>query len=535
MEIFGDIFAGLGLFFVGVKLIGSNLKQLTGGWFRRLVEAATRNVYVSALVGLLSGALTQSSNAITFISISMVTAGLVAVGPVMPMVIWANVGTSVLVLLSAVNINVAVLFLLGMTGIAYYFDIDKAPRFRHVLGAVLGLGLLFMGLELVKAGAMPLKSIESVREFLSFAASSYVLAFVVGVVLTIVAQSSATVSIIAVTMTNVGLLTFDQTIVIVIGASLGSGISIALLSTNLTGIGRQIAWLQVGVKLVGVVLVLPVFVAELLGLMPGVKALVTSISADRPTEVALIYLLLQLVSAAVTTLFRERAMALIARLSPPTEEELLSKPHFIYAEALDDPTTALDLVEREQVRLIELLPQLVDAVRPDGEATIGAGVLFAAISSVAQRCDGFLTEIFDSNTSRDVLPDIVAMQKRNEILIGLAGAVNDYVDVIERAGPRAETDPFGRLLFALGESLHTIIMVARDAFVTRAPEDLDLLLEFTSDRSGQMERIRRQIMSVGEISPADHDTLYASTTLFERSLWLIRRYAELVGRRGEAA
>lgn len=534
MDNFVEIFAGLGLFFVGIKLIGSNLKQLTGGWFRRLIEAATRNTFVSASVGILSGALTQSSNAITFISISMVTAGLVEAVPVMPMVIWANVGTSALVLLSAFDVNLLVFFLLGVTGLAYYFDIDKTPRFRHVLGAVLGLGLLFLGLELIRTGVVPLKSIEEVREFLTFASSSYVLAFLIGAALTVVAQSSATVSIIAVAMTNVGLLSFDQTLVIVVGASFGSGISIALLSTNLSGIGRQIAWLQVGVKFAGVAIVLPLLALEAYGGVPGIKALVMMLSDSRATQVALVYLLLQLVSAVVMTGFRAPAMAFIERLSPPTLEERLSKPHFLYAEALDDPATALDLVEREQVRLFEYLPQIVDAVRTDGETTLGAEPLFAACSSVARQCDAFITDILDSNTSREVLVDIVDMEKRNEILGSLIAAVHEYVGVIQRAGPRAAGDKFGGLLFALGESLHTILTLASDAFSTRDRTDVDFLLEFTSDRSAQMERIRRRVMDVEDITPADHDTLYASTTLFERMLWLIQRYAALVEARAGA-
>lgn len=528
MEIFLDIFAGLGLFFVGVKLIGGNLKQLTGRWFRGLIAAATRNAATSSLLGLLSGALTQSSNAITFISISMVTAGLVEVGHVVPMVIWANVGTSALVLLAAVDINLMVLFLLGVTGLCFYFDVDKAPRFRHVLGAVLGLGLLFLGLELIKQGAMPLRSVGAVRDFLAFAASSYVLAFLIGVVFTIVAQSSATVSIVAVTMTNVGLLTIDQTIVVVIGASLGSGLSIALLSTNLTGVGRQIAWLQIAVKFAGVVVILPLFIMELLGLAPGVKALVFSLTPGAATQVALVYLILQVVSAVLTTAFRAPIMDFITRISPPTEEEMLSKAHYLYAEAVDDAPTALDLVEREQTRLFGYLPDIIDAVREDGSSGVSAEVLHSAGAAVAQQCNDFLTEIVDSNSSRDVLTDVFDMQKRNEILVGLIAAVSDYVRVVERAGPRADDDKFGRLLFAFGESIHTILMIAEDAFTTRDKGDLELLLNFTSDRSAQMEAIRRRIMDVGDVTPADHDTLYASTTLFERVLWLIRRYAVLV-------
>lgn len=528
MEIFLDIFAGLGLFFVGVKLIGGNLKQLTGRWFRGLIAAATRNVATSSLLGLLSGALTQSSNAITFISISMATAGLVEVGSVVPMVIWSNVGTSALVLLAAVDIKLMVLFLLGVTGLAFYFDVDKAPRFRHLLGAVLGLGLLFMGLELIRQGSMPLKGIDAVREFLAFAASSYVLAFLIGIVFTIVAQSSATVSIVAVTMTNIGLLTIDQTIVIVIGASLGSGLSVALLSSNLSGIGRQIAWLQIAVKLAGVAVVLPLFIAELLGLLPGVKALVFALTPSAATQVALVYLILQLVSAVLTTAFRGWIMGYISRISPPTAEEMLSKAHYLYAEAVDDAPTALDLVEREQVRLFGYLPDMIDAVRMDGASAVSPDVLYGAGVAVAQQCDDFLTEIIDNNSSRDVLTSVFDMQKRNEILVSLIAAVNDYVRVVGRSGARMEEDKFGRLLFALGESVHTILMLASDAFAAKDKDDLDLLLNFTSDRSTQMEGIRRRIMEVGDITPADHDTLYASTTLFERMLWLIRRYAVLV-------
>lgn len=528
MEMFVDIFGGLGLFFVGVKLIGGNLKQLTGSWFRDLIEAATRNTAVSALVGILSGALTQSSNAITFISIGMVSAGLAEVGRIVPMVIWSNVGTSALVLLSSVDIKLAVLFLLGVTGLAYYFDIDKAPRFRHLLGAVLGLGLLFLGLELIKSGAMPLKSMASVREFLTFAASSFVLAFLIGVVLTVVAQSSATVAIIAVTMTNVGLLSIDQTIVVVIGASLGSGISIALLAMNLRGIGRQIAWMQVAVKLIGVVVVLPLFLVEVFGHVPGIKALALKVSSNHATVVALVYLLLQVVSAVVATGLRGRIMASIIRLSPPTEEEALSKPHYIYAEALDEPYAALALVEREQARLFEFLPQILDSVRADGATKLDPDILVNAATAVVRQCGEFLTNILDNNSARDVLIDAIELQKRNEIIVNLIAAVRDYVKIVGAGGLISPGSKFGRLLFALGESMHTILSVANEAFLNRDSHDLDLLREFTSDRSAQMERVRRQVMDVEDIGPAEHDMLYASTTLFERTLWLLQRYTALV-------
>ena len=124
--------------------------------------------------------------------------------------------------------------------------------------------------------------------------------------------------------------------------------------------------------------------------------------------------------------------------------------------------------------------------------------------------------------------DVVGVQKRNEILIALIGSSRDYTAAVASAGSRPDGDKLGRLLFALNESLHVILLVANDAVSSRDEIDMRLLFDLTSDRSAQMEKIRRQVMEVEEVSPNDHNALYASTTLFERILWLTRRYASLV-------
>ena len=79
-----------------------------------------------------------------------------------------------------------------------------------------------------------------------------------------------------------------------------------------------------------------------------------------------------------------------------------------------------------------------------------------------------------------------------------------------------------------------ILLVADDAITNRDEIDMRLLFYLTSDRSAQMEKIRRQVMEVEEVSPSDHNALYAATTLFERMLWLTRRYASSLVERGKA-
>ncbi|MBF0281635.1 MAG: Na/Pi cotransporter family protein, partial [Zetaproteobacteria bacterium] len=226
MEIFATIFAGLGLFFVGIKAISENLKRMSGRKVRMWMAQTTRHSAMAALIGTLFGAITQSTSAVTFIVVSMVSSGMVQVQRALPIVAWSNVGTSVLVLLATIDIHLMILYLLGVVGLLHYFDYDRDERFRHLVGALFGIGILFLGLFLIKSGAAPLNDIAWVHAALTFSASSFTQAFLIGALLALVAQSSATVTVIAVTMTSAGLLTLDQTLMIAMGSGAGSGLSI---------------------------------------------------------------------------------------------------------------------------------------------------------------------------------------------------------------------------------------------------------------------------------------------------------------------
>src|ERR1700676_5823020 len=97
------LLAGLGLFFRGVHLIASHLTPLAGKRFRRLLTRATMYPSLGALTGILAGIVTQSTNAVTHVTISMVSAGVIDKRRAMPIPIWAHVGPSPLVMVVAGN------------------------------------------------------------------------------------------------------------------------------------------------------------------------------------------------------------------------------------------------------------------------------------------------------------------------------------------------------------------------------------------------------------------------------------------------
>jgi phosphate:Na+ symporter len=530
MEILASLFGGLGLFFLGVKGVGANLQAMGGRRMRSAMALATRGRLASAAMGLALGALTQSSNAVTFIATSLYSAGLLPLARALPALAWANAGTAGLVLLATVNLKLAVLWLFGVVGFATYFGIDGGGRLRPLLGALLGLGLLFLGLATIKAGAAPLRDMALVRQVLEFAGTALLPPFLVGAVVTLIAQSSSTVSILAITFTSLGLLGFDQTVMVVYGASLGSGLSVLLLSGNITGSARQLALFQALFKAAGTLIFLLLYALEQHG-YPLVLAATARLASSLPERIGWLFLIFQLVTALVLMPLERPVLALLRRLSPPGAAEALGRPRFLYDQALDHAPTALELVEREQAALVARLPALLEPAL--GLATPGAVVarpsqaeLLAAATSVEASIKLFLEELLSRGGDRSSLARAVALDQRNLLLGQLRDTVGDFAGSLQAGQPDAA---LAALLLQLAEGLHLLLLQLQDAAAGEDPEDLALLRDLSTDRSEMMDRLRRRLADAEPgLDQAGHDLLFRATSLFERAVWLIRRKALLL-------
>ena len=523
MEIVADIVAGLGLFFIGVRSIGTHMKQMAGARFRRWVAWATGHQISAALVGTTAGIVTQSSNAVTFISVSLVTSGMITPERALPILAWANVGTALLVFLATLDIHIAVLFLLGAVGFGYYFGLNERERARHLIGALFGVGMLFFGVWLIKQGARPMKDLESVRAFIRFSAQSQALPFVAGLLLTLVIQSASTMSAIAVTMAAAGVLTLDQTLMIVLGSNIGSGLSTLLLSGNLTGIGRQLAFVQLATKVLGVVLLMPMLLLAQAAEARGGVSVLARLGGNIAEQVAVAFLILQVVSAVSAGLLSRVLIALAGRLYPPSVRDVLSKPHFIYEQALDEPETALDLVEQEQSRLLGFLPRLLDPLRTaevDG-TPFQHKELLAACTNVASECAGFIDRLMSRAQSHGALERVMSVRARNELLVHMMDGCHDFVGWLAEDFPEP---PARALRESLVEGLCTVLLVLSDA-VQDGEHDYAIALALTSDRASVMEGIRAGFIGAERgLGPESQARLLSATSVFERVIWLANRY-----------
>ena len=100
-----SLILGLGLFFLGLRLIGENLRRLYGSSFRNVIKRTTHSPLFGAGLGTLAGAVMQSATAVTFILVSLTDSGLIKARAAAPIIVWCNVGLTALAFVTTLNIH----------------------------------------------------------------------------------------------------------------------------------------------------------------------------------------------------------------------------------------------------------------------------------------------------------------------------------------------------------------------------------------------------------------------------------------------
>lgn len=521
MTMLAELLAGLGLLFVGLRLIGQHLRQAAGHRVRTALRAATASRWSGLLAGALAGAITQSSNAVTLITANLVHARALSLGQAIPVIAGANAGTAVLVFLATIDMRLAVLYLMAMAGLSLHFKLDHHPLRKDWLWAGLGLALLFLGLDFIKHAPAGL-SADDWRMLLGAGLSDW-MALLLGLVVALVTQSASAATILAVATLHSGFIKFDAAFWIMTGANVGSGVAVLVSGSGLKGSGRQLCLVHVAVKTVGTLVVAAVWLGEELLGHAGMR-----IQPDQATPLlATLFLAMQIAGALPVTMLRDKVLALTARLTHADPVEQASLPHYIYDRAIEDPANALDLAELERDRLMAALPTLVpDLDQRDNDPAAARNTRWAGHRNVVIQTVAFLAALIGRGLARDDLNRALHEQLTLENLQALQDTLHDFGKIIDE---QTEISP---LTFNLSEGLRTLTTLLADTAQDRSgdPHDLDTLVELTGDRGQLLERLRRQLTLSGTHDGVQTQQLLIATRLFERAVWLIRRLA--IARRG---
>jgi len=341
---------GLGLFFLGLKLIGENLRRLVGSGFREIIKRTTHSPLLGAGLGIGTGALMQSATAVTFILVSMAGSGLIKAREAAPIVIWCNVGLTALAFVTTLNIHPLIAYIVGGAGIV--LGTIRIPFWQSFAGTLLGMGLILVGLEQMSSGAAPLQHAAWFQHGVSLAVSSPPLTFLAGIATAILLQSNTGAAILVITFATTGFISLDQAMLLIYGTNLGAISLRMFLSAGLHGPQLRLVRLEDLFCLCSGLIMISLYLLEQLG-VPLIAALVHSLNTSIATKLAVVFLLSNLIPALVVSPFLDACTRLLQRLWPdrPASEDP-SKPMYINSQALGEPSTALDLMEKELARLL---------------------------------------------------------------------------------------------------------------------------------------------------------------------------------------
>ncbi|KRP35609.1 MAG: hypothetical protein ABS34_10640 [Opitutaceae bacterium BACL24 MAG-120322-bin51] len=231
MTTFFAIFGSLGLFLYGMKVMSEGLQKVSGEGLRSLIRNMTRNRLSGIISGTLMTTLVQSSSATTVMIVSFVNARLLTLRESIGMIMGANLGTTTTFWIVAFlgfkfSLTSIALPCVGI-GVAMIFF--KRPKIRDTGEALIGFGILFLGLSFLKGSVPDVKSSPELFSFLAdwtgHGMGSVAIFFAFGVLLTVVVQSSSVAGAITLTLAAKGWIGYEDAAAIVLGENVGTTIT----------------------------------------------------------------------------------------------------------------------------------------------------------------------------------------------------------------------------------------------------------------------------------------------------------------------
>ena len=355
MMVLLTLFGGTALLLYGIRQSGEALQRVLGGRLRGLLIGLSKTRALAVVSGATITAMIQSSSATILMLIGFVSAGLMTFRQTLGVILGADIGTSVTVQLIAFNIADYSLLLVGVG-----FLISFVARRRVVKDggqALLGFGLLFLGLKLILDGVAPLQSNALAVQILDALSGNLVLAVLVAAAASaLIASSAATIGL-TMALAHHGVLTLPGAVAMVLGANIGTCATALMASVGTTAEAKRVAVAHIAFKILGVALVFP-FIGPFTGL-------VASTAADPARQVANAHTFFNVGISLLFLPFAPLAARAIESLVPDDQlGENPFKTRYLDERALHQPSLALGQATREALRIADVAQGMLRDVVP---------------------------------------------------------------------------------------------------------------------------------------------------------------------------
>ena len=255
-----ELVGSLGFLLYGMKLMSDGVQQSAGEKLQRALSVLTGNRFMSLLTGLIVTMIIQSSGATTVMVVTFVNAGLMTLTQSVGVIFGANIGTTItawIVSIFGFNFKISA-FAIPVFGIGYFLSILKKGAYKNWAEAIMGFGMLFLGLSGLSDVFTP-EQLGWLFKIQGSGVFAILFGFVVGIIITALLHSSSAFSAIVITMAYNGLVSWELAAAMTLGSNVGSTIDAILASMGTSADSRRAALIHVMFNVFGTVLALIFF------------------------------------------------------------------------------------------------------------------------------------------------------------------------------------------------------------------------------------------------------------------------------------
>ncbi|PIE17124.1 MAG: Na/Pi cotransporter [Proteobacteria bacterium] len=403
-----NLLGALGVFLFGMKIMSEGLQKVAGARLKQLIGRMTSNRVKGVLTGFATTTVVQSSSATTVMLVGFVNAGLLNLKQAIGVVMGANIGTTVtgwLVALLGFKVKIAA-FALPAVGVGVALSYMSGARRRQLGEVLVGFGLLFLGLSLMKDSVPGVEEAQLawVQDVVDLGFVSILLFVGIGTVLTVLLQSSSATMTLTLALTASGFIPYELAASMVLGENIGTTATANIAAIGATTAAKRAARAHLVFNLVGVIWALALFQWALLpvvdAIVPGDPTAGLSAGGEAVAVVtahlAAFHTVFNLINTTVMLPFVGQIARFVSRITPEREPDEYRVSRYVSTALVETPELLLAQVGHELRHMTEIVRDMFTEAmrilqRPD--ADLGPAVAQALANE--DRVDRLEREITD--------------------------------------------------------------------------------------------------------------------------------------------
>ena len=423
--LFTGLIGGLALFLYGLDKMGNTLKLISSGKLKLIITKLTKNRITSLFTGTVLTALVQSSTATTVILVGFVSAEMLTLRQALGVILGADIGTTVTVQLIAFKITK---YALIPVALGFFIKaISKDEKFQNIGRTLLGVGLLFYGIELMSMAVHPLREHQGFIGIMT-GLENPLLAIAFGALFTATVQSSAATLAIIVALASQNLINVQAGLCLMLGANIGTCLTAIVACIGKSRAAQRTAAAHVLFKVVGVILILP-FLTEFETIVRYVYPH-HDLATASPRDIANAHLLFNTFIALIFLPIIPLVATVLQKIIPHKVVNTRMKTKYIDPALYETPGVAIAAARREIYRTGIHISRMLDDILPAIQAKDKKAL------NELKKYDEFIDFLYESITKYLInLTSTELTQTQSQEIMLLTRTINDLEtigDIIKR-------------------------------------------------------------------------------------------------------